>query len=266
MDSIYNLSEEGKSKLFQEITDCFVGQKASLFAYSPSFQELYILVEKGDRYFLVRFMESRYLKVCKEWNFAGLKIELQSSKIDSDLRYYKIYDRHYLEVSCLSFWVFEILEGKDVVNASINRENGLKFTNKIKNNISPRKITDGFPRLNGAGAYLFRYDRWDKLLILGISGNNKQGDLFLACYNCEFIEYDGYINIDKLQIIEDTKIIILKEASSKFLLRCTSVEIWNRDEYNSYDSELDRNLLDKRYGVRKAIMSVKELPEVSTNK
>ena len=60
-------------------------------------------------------METRYLKICQEWNFAGLKIELQPSKIGRDLRYYKIYDQHDLEICCLHFWVFEIVEGKDVL-------------------------------------------------------------------------------------------------------------------------------------------------------
>ena len=66
-------------------------------------------------------METRYLKVCQEWNFAGLKIELQPSETDSYPPYYKIYDRHYLEVSCLHFWVFEIVEGKNVLNNFIKR-------------------------------------------------------------------------------------------------------------------------------------------------
>ncbi|WP_157229302.1 hypothetical protein [Rivularia sp. PCC 7116] len=269
------MDKKQKEKLFKEVTDCFIGQKATLFAYTPSLGgDLYISLEKGGRYFLIKFMATRYFKICQEWNFAGLKIELQPKNESlSDLRYYRIYDRHYLEVSCLYFWVFEILEGEDVVNACINRENGglhfaitrpekFKFANLIKNKPT-RNITDDFPKLTGAGADLYRYDRWDKLLLLDIDGNKKQDRLFLVCHNCELVEYDGYIHLDKVQIIKDAKIIILKEPSSKFLLRCTSVGIWNDDKYKSYDSELDRNLLDKtdkRYGVRKPIMSVEEIP------
>ncbi|MBV6627801.1 MAG: hypothetical protein KI793_33575 [Rivularia sp. (in: Bacteria)] len=275
MDSKFNLSKKQKEKLFKEITDCFIGQKATLFAYNPSLGGyLYISLEKGGRYFLIRFMETRYFKICQEWNFAGLKMELQPEDESlSDLCYYKIYDRHYLEVICRYFWVFEILEGEEIVNASINRENGglhfaitrpekFKFANPIKNK-STRNIKDDFPLLTGAGADFYRYDRWDKLLLMDIDGNNKQDRLFLVCQNCELIEYDGYVDIDKVQIIEDEKILILKEPSSKFLLRCTSVGIWNRDKYNSYDSELDRYLLDKidkRYGIREPIMSVEEIP------
>jgi hypothetical protein len=35
--------QEKKLKLFQEITDYFIGKKATLFAYSPSLEELYVL-------------------------------------------------------------------------------------------------------------------------------------------------------------------------------------------------------------------------------
>ncbi|MDY6902311.1 MAG: hypothetical protein SWZ49_30215 [Cyanobacteriota bacterium] len=238
MNASFNLDKEQKAKLFKEITDCFIGKKASLFAYSPGFEELYILVEKGGRYFLIKFMETRYLKVCQEWIFAGLKIELQPEKVGSDLPCYKIYDRHYLEVFCLHFWIFEILEGEDVVNASINRENRalslsithpkkFQFANIIKNK-STTKITDDFPELAGAEATLFPYHRWNRLLFFKISGNRKQDDLFLVCHNCGLIEYDGYIYLDKVPIIKDANILILKEPSSKFILKCTVVEIWDR--------------------------------------
>lgn len=126
--------------------------------------------------------------------------------------------------------------------------------------MSIKKITDDFPSLAGAGAYLFGYRRWDRLLFLEISGNKKQDNLFLVCHNCEFLEFDGYVSIDKIQVIQDVKIIVLKEPSSNFLLKCTAIELWDNDKYNSYDSELFFRLREKRYGIRKPIMSVEELP------
>ncbi len=77
--------------------------------------------------------------------------------------------------------------------------------------------------------------------------------LYLTCLQ-------SAVNIDKVRIIKDVNILILKEPSSNFLLRCTSIELWDNDKFKSYDSELCRKLREKRYGVRKPIMSVEELP------
>lgn len=106
---------EKEIETFKELTNCFIGTKAILFAYSPSFQELYIFFEKGSRYFVVKFADITYVKTYREWNFAGFRIEEAESK---NTHYYRIYDRNYFEVICPFFGVLEILDGQDVVNTS----------------------------------------------------------------------------------------------------------------------------------------------------
>lgn len=105
------ITKEQKLKLFQEITDYFIGEKATLFDYSAGFQELYIAFEKGGRTFLVRFHQTRYVKICREWIFGGLTIEVEPE--DGQLNshsYYRIYDQNYFEAVCLFFWVFELFD------------------------------------------------------------------------------------------------------------------------------------------------------------
>lgn len=121
-----------------------------------------------------------------------------------------------------------------------------------------RKVTDYFPSLVGTTATLFRYDRWDKLLLLQINFEKKER-MFLACHNCEYIEFDGYIQTDRMTVVENTATLILKEQSRNFLLKCASIELWNYDKFDSYDLELSLTLDDKRYGVTKPILSIEEL-------
>lgn len=47
MNSNIHIDSEQKIKNFQEITNYFVGTKATLFAYSPGFRELYVYFEKN---------------------------------------------------------------------------------------------------------------------------------------------------------------------------------------------------------------------------
>ncbi|BAZ12251.1 hypothetical protein NIES4071_40810 [Calothrix sp. NIES-4071] len=118
MNSNIHIDSEQKIKNFQEITNYFVGTKATLFAYSPGFRELYVYFEKNGRYFVLKFANITYVKTCKEWFFGGLKIEVETKgkRINSP-RYYKIYDRNYFEVICPFFGVLEILDGQEIVNA-----------------------------------------------------------------------------------------------------------------------------------------------------
>lgn len=105
------LTKEQKLKLFQEITDYFIGEKATLFDYRAGFEELYIAFEKVGRTFLVKFHQVRYVKICREWIFGGLRIEIEPEDGELNSRsYYRIYDQHYFEVVCLFFWVFELFD------------------------------------------------------------------------------------------------------------------------------------------------------------
>lgn len=103
---------------FQKITNYFIGLKATLFYYSPSFRELYVVVEKNSRYFLIKFAHVTYVKTHREWIFEGLTIEVDSKEeIGSYRTLYKFYDRNNFEVICPLFGVIEIVNGKDVVNS-----------------------------------------------------------------------------------------------------------------------------------------------------
>lgn len=113
-----DIDTEDKVKKFQKITNYFVGFKATLFAYSPSFRELYIVFEKNSRYFLLKFAHITYVKTHKVWIFEGLTIQVHSKEeIGSRRTLYKFYDRDEFEVICPLFSVIEILNGQDVINS-----------------------------------------------------------------------------------------------------------------------------------------------------
>ncbi|TWH50227.1 hypothetical protein [Dulcicalothrix desertica] len=124
------------------------------------------------------------------------------------------------------------------------------------------KFTDNYPSLANGTASLFRYDRWDKLLLLAVSVNIEQQKLFLAFYNCDFLEFDNHVNvnIDQMTILQDLEALIIKESSSHFLLKCNSIELWNEDKFKEYDKKLYIKLgEEKRYGIRKPILSIEEI-------
>lgn len=124
------------------------------------------------------------------------------------------------------------------------------------------KFTDNFPSLATRTASLFRYDRWDKLVLIEVNINFNEKRLFLAFYNCQYLEIDNNmnINIDKIKILHDLDTLIIQEPSSHFLLKCNSIELWDEDKFEAYDFELYAKLgEEKRYGLRKPIFSIEEL-------
>ncbi|RUT06660.1 hypothetical protein DSM106972_029170 [Dulcicalothrix desertica PCC 7102] len=113
-----DIETKDRVKIFQKITDYFIGLKVTLFSYSPSFRELYLLIEKNSRYFLIKFAHVTYVKTHREWIFKGLTIEFDSKEeIGSCRTLYKFYVRDNFEVICPLFSVIEIVNGKDVVNS-----------------------------------------------------------------------------------------------------------------------------------------------------
>lgn len=109
--------DKDKLEKFQQITDCFIGLKVTLFSYSPSFRELYLVIQKNSRYFLIKFAHVTYVKTHREWTFKGLTIEVNSKEEIGSRTSYKFYDRDNFEVICPLFAVIEIVNGQDVVNS-----------------------------------------------------------------------------------------------------------------------------------------------------
>lgn len=102
----------------------------------------------------------------------------------------------------------------------------------------------------------------DKLLLLEVNINIKEQRLFLAFYNCQFLEFNNYtdVSIDKMRILQDLETLIINEPSSHFSLKCSSIELWDENKFKEYDKELYVKLgEEKRYGVRKPILSIEEL-------
>lgn len=99
---------------FKLMANHFIGLKATLFAYSPGFSDLYIAFHKEDRYFLLKFSQTTYVKVHGEWIFGGLKVELEKEATTYHPRY-KFFDQNHFEVICALFAVVEIENGHDLI-------------------------------------------------------------------------------------------------------------------------------------------------------
>ncbi|XQQ05389.1 MAG: hypothetical protein EDM05_65165 [Leptolyngbya sp. IPPAS B-1204] len=223
---------------FTAITSLFTGLKAKLFAYSSGFRDLYISLERNGRYFLFKFTGLTYAKSCREWLFKGFDIKRESGR-------YKVLDQEFFEVLCDNFLVVEIVNGQDVVGAEAC--------------VTKTKSTNKFSLTNDGIAHVFRYDRWDKILLLKVVTHSGERS-FLACYGCQFLEFGQAFPLKEVEVLQDSEFLIISEASHQFSARCISVEVWSEDEFESYDIDLFRSLgEEKRYGVRKTIFSVEEL-------
>jgi hypothetical protein len=97
---------------FISLANQFIGLKATLFSYSPGFSDLYIVFEKGGRYFLLKFSSVTYIKTYREWNFKSIKV--QEEEIKGTRSKYKFFDGDSFEVICYFFSVLEIMNGCDV--------------------------------------------------------------------------------------------------------------------------------------------------------
>lgn len=111
MNSDANVNQKAKISSFMEIANYFTGSKATLFSYSPSFNHLYIAIKNKERYFLLKFCYTRYIKVSSEWIFGGLELDFREG-----IGYYsgyRFFDRNYFEVICDSSYVIEIVNDQD---------------------------------------------------------------------------------------------------------------------------------------------------------
>jgi hypothetical protein len=97
---------------FISLASKFIGLKATLFAYSPGFSDLYVVFKKDGRYFLLKFSSVTYIKTPREWTFKG--IEVQEEKVKGNRSWYKFFDGDSFEVVCLFFGIFELLNGHEV--------------------------------------------------------------------------------------------------------------------------------------------------------
>ncbi|MFM7852614.1 MAG: hypothetical protein ACKO96_12035, partial [Flammeovirgaceae bacterium] len=114
MNSNNAIDRKFTGEWFISLANQFVGLKATLFAYSPGFSDLYIVFEKGGRYFLLKFSSVTYMKMHREWTFKS--IELQENKVKDDHSKHKFFDGDSFEVTCYFFSVLEIINGRDVWN------------------------------------------------------------------------------------------------------------------------------------------------------
>jgi hypothetical protein len=124
--------------------------------------------------------------------------------------------------------------------------------------MSKTMLTDNFPSLTSKIAYLFRYDRWDNILFLEIDRLSEIA-MFLVCCKCQFLEIDSAIHLDKVRMTSDSETLILDSPLCNFMVRCTSVELWDDAKFQAYNLELDRMMDEKRYGTRKPIFNIEEL-------
>lgn len=108
-----NKKQQDNLDKFKAICNCFIGLKTEVFAYSPGLQELEILFEKDERYFIVKFVHTLYVKTYKEWIFEGVTVEVTTKQERIE---YKFSDRNYFKVICLYFGASEILNGREVLN------------------------------------------------------------------------------------------------------------------------------------------------------
>lgn len=117
MNYFLTKKQEERLENFKTICRHFVGSKAMLFAYNPGLQELEILIEKENKLFLLKFVHTLSIKVCKEWNFADLDVEIKiKHNVQKHSIEYRFSDREYFEVRCLFFGVSELLNGQEVLN------------------------------------------------------------------------------------------------------------------------------------------------------
>lgn len=121
------------------------------------------------------------------------------------------------------------------------------------------KLVDQLTGVAGNKAILFRYDRWDKLLFLEVDIESGT-KVFLVCHNCLFFEIDRIVFLDKVIMIQDVETLTLSNPSQHFLVKCSSVELWDREKFDAYDLNLYNKLgEEKRYGIRKPIFSLEDL-------
>jgi hypothetical protein len=116
MNSDINISRKYTGEWFKEMANQFVGLQATIFAYSPGFCDLYIIFEKGGRYFLLKFSHITYIKTHIEWKFGGIEFERIPEKIKGNFDQYKFYEQNYFEVVCSFFSVLEIVNGQDILD------------------------------------------------------------------------------------------------------------------------------------------------------
>ncbi len=108
-----NLDEKFTADWFKSLANQFVGLKATLFAYSPGFDAIYVAFEKNNRYFLLKFSRITYVQAFKEWTFGGIEVQKVNVE-DYDDSIYKFFDADSFEVICKFFGLVEIINGSDV--------------------------------------------------------------------------------------------------------------------------------------------------------
>ncbi|MDY6938973.1 MAG: hypothetical protein SWY16_15035 [Cyanobacteriota bacterium] len=248
-------------KLFNLITESFIGCEALLFYYSPGFERPMVFLKRGSRYFIINFWHTAYIKTTIEWQFSGLTVEIsEEEKSSSHHPYYRIYDRDRFEVFCQIFAVSEVPNGKETLDYSDISSELLRSPELLDRSLTTKtelKLLQKFPSLINQTAYLFQYHRWNRSLYLTINQNSAQTQ-YLVFNCCSFWEVDRIVSLNKIQTIYDSDKLILIAPEQHFQVQCISVELWNRDRFSSIDLDLTIKLgLDKRYGIRRSMFPMR---------
>lgn len=249
---------KGSIEHFIEITNYFTGLKAVLFSYNPGFRTLYVGVQKQTRYFLMRYMEVKYVQTSTDWIFNRLNTSYVKGKNGG----YKFFDQDCFEVMCHSPLVIELLNYQEVIGTEpllrkISITSHLDFV--YEKDLSEAYLINNLPLLKRGTAYPFRYDRWNKVFFLEIvTILNRR--FYLACYDCRILRFPQSIPVEQLKLLKEAEDLVLVEESHDFLIRFTSIKLYSEAEMGSYIVERFKKFSDReQFGIKKSILSVNDL-------
>ncbi|NJL22087.1 MAG: hypothetical protein HC895_16750 [Leptolyngbyaceae cyanobacterium SM1_3_5] len=125
--------------------------------------------------------------------------------------------------------------------------------------LSEINLINEIPLLARGMAYPFRYDRGNKVFFLEVITILKRR-FFLACYNCQFLQFPQVVFVEQLQLTREAENLVLASESDGFSIKFTSIELYSEAEFTSYVYERYKRFSDREIsGIRKSILSVSEL-------
>lgn len=127
------------------------------------------------------------------------------------------------------------------------------------------ELVEKFPSIAGRLASVFRYDRWQKILLLSIlrESAEDEDESYIVLGNCEYMQFkDELLKLDLLKIVNNDNNLIVKNSSEEFIVKCSSVNLWDVEEYDAYFDELIDSVGDElRYVTMRPIDNIRDLEE-----
>jgi hypothetical protein len=130
-----------------------------------------------------------------------------------------------------------------------------------------QNLTKIFSLVPGRFAEIFRYDRWQKLLILKIILHSNDSEEYLVFRNCKFIQFNTQpvFNLEQFTITNEAKEIIVSDKDDNFIVRCSSINLWNEEAYDLYFDELVESVGSECYDYTMKLLSLEDLENILDN-